>query len=102
MKNTDIRMPMQLPQSTGLQRHNGRRDSSSNGEVAGINNRQRTSLARSFRDRLLGKMVDVGTIAFQLSVRACDISLADIALDDVRVWRRYGVEDGFVDPKILG
>lgn len=79
-------MPMQLPQSTGLQRHNGRRDSSSNWEVAGINNRQRTSLARSFRDRLLGKMVDVGTIAFQLPVRACDITLADIALDDVRVW----------------
>lgn len=93
---------MQLPQSTGFQCHNGRRDSSSNGEVAGINNRQRTSLARSLRDLLLGKMVDVGTIAFQLSVRACDISLADIALNDVRVWRWYGVEDGFVDPKILG
>lgn len=93
---------MQLPQSTGFQCHNRRRDSSSNGEVAGINNRQSTSLARSLRDLLLGKMVDVRTITFQLAVWACDISLADFALDDVRVWRWYGIEDGFIDPKILG
>lgn len=93
---------MQLPQSTGFQCHNRRRDSSSNGEVAGINNRQSTSLARSLRDLLLGKMVDVRTITFQLSVWACDISLADFALDDVRVWRWYVIEDGFIDPKILG
>lgn len=93
---------MQLPQSTGFQCHNRRRDSSSNGEVAGINNRQRASFARSLRDLLLGKMVDVGTIPFQLSVRACDISLAYFALNDVRVWRGYGIEDGFIDPKVLG
>lgn len=93
---------MQLSQSTGFQCHNRRRDSSSNGEVAGINNRQRASFTRSLRDLLLGKMVDVGTITFQLSVRACDISLADIALDDIRVWRGYGIEDGFIDPKIFG
>lgn len=46
-------------------------------------------------------MVDVGTITFQLSVRACDVSFADFALDDVRVWRWYGIEYGFIDPKIL-
>lgn len=93
---------MQLPQSTRFQCHNRRRDSSSNGEVAGINNRQSASFARSLGDLLLGKMVDVGTITFQLSVRACDISLADFALNDIRVWRGYGIEDGFIDPKILG
>lgn len=93
---------MQLPQSTGFQCHNRRRDSSSNGEVAGINNGQRASFARSLGDLLLGKMVDIGTIALQLSVRACDISLADFALNDVRVWRGYGIEDGFIDPKIFG
>lgn len=53
---------MQLPQSTGFQCHNRRGDSSSNGEVAGINNGQRAAFARSLRDLLLGKMVDVGTI----------------------------------------
>lgn len=93
---------MQLPQSAGFQCNDCRRDSSSNGEVAGINDRQRASFTRGLRYLLLGKMVDVGTITFQLSVRACDISLADFAFNNVWVWRWYGVEDGFIDPKILG
>ncbi len=47
-------------------------------------------------------MVNVGAIALELSVRACDLGLADLALDDVGGWRGYIVEEGLVHAKVPG
>ena len=47
-------------------------------------------------------MVDVGTVAFQFPIWTFRLRFVDIGLYYIRIGRGDGVENGFVDAKILG
>lgn len=46
-------------------------------------------------------MVDIGAFAFEFPIRTFHWGLGNIGFDDVRIGRGNGVENGFVDAKIL-
>lgn len=95
-------MPVQLPQSTRLQRHDRRCDGFGDGKIARINYCQGTSTARRRGYLFLGQFVDVGAIAFELSIWAGHRGVSDVAFDNIWIWCRDGIKHGFVDSKVLG
>lgn len=95
-----IRVPVKLPQSTGLQRHNRGRQGFGDGEIAGIHNGNGTAASRRRGRRMLRKLVHVGAVAFELAVWARDFALAHIFFQNIWGWRWHVVEDGLIHTEI--
>ena len=95
-------MPVELSQTLWVQSY----DCSSNGggdrKVARINNRKCTTATGRWWNWMLRQMVYIGTIALEFSVRASYLWRANIALGNVRIYRRDSVEDRLIDAKVLG
>lgn len=95
-------MPVQLPQPLRLQRHKRSRDSFRDGERRRIHLPKRAALARHRLGLVLAGEVDVRAVAGEEVVRAGNVALADVGLQDVRVDGGQVLEDGGVDAEVLG
>ena len=95
-----IRVPVKLPQSTGLQRHNRRRQGLGDGEIVGIHNGDGTAASRCRGRRMLRKLVHIGAVAFEFAVWARNFALAHIFLQNIWGWRWHVIENRRVHTEI--
>lgn len=95
-------MPVQLSKPTRCQLHDGRRQGFGNGKIPRVDNGKGAAATGRGRGLLLRQVIDVRAIAFQFSVRRDNRWIADVSLVNVGVGTRHGVEDGYIDAKVLG
>ena len=96
-----IRMPVQLPQCSGLQRHNRGRNRLANREVSGVNDTDRPPPASGLLHSLLARMERIARIARQLAKRMVDLSITNRRIQDIRIRRRSLLKHTSIHSKAL-
>jgi hypothetical protein len=93
---------MQLAQTLWLQHHERRRDRGRNRKIGRIDLVKEASTTWDLFRLVLECVVYVGAISDQRTVSASHIGLANSAITDVGIGRRYLVKDGLGHAKVLG
>lgn len=94
-------MPVKLSQTTWLQSHKRRCNRLAHGEIGRVNLVHLTASSANLLRRMLQRAVDEGTGLCNCWDIAGDIVRADGAVDNVRIGCRQGIEDRFIDAKVL-
>lgn len=96
-------MPVQLTESTRLERHKCRGNGLADGEVGRVNLVKGATLAANLLGLVLKGAVDEGGVAVGVGVgHVHDIAIAHGSVENVRIGLGHVIKDGLVDAKVLG
>lgn len=97
-----VGVPVQLAEAAGLEPDKRGGDCRGDGEVARVDDPELPSLAGDRLRGVLERVVHVRAVPDQGALGPCHVARADGRVEDVRVGRGDGVEDGLVEAKVLG